>query len=95
MAFITVLFCAVGFSQTKKIQHKSHAGNMDELTINNNGNIGRFIDPTPKKLKKKVKVDTLTKQAMIYDSVSTYKFILDSNQVEPKVVKPKKKKLKK
>ena len=89
---ITLIFAGIaigGYAQTKKIQHKSHSGDMDQMTIEVNGNIGEFIAPIPKKLTKPAMVDTLTKKAMIYDSVSTYKFLMDSTKI---LGKPKKRK---
>ena len=94
-ALITICIAGLtvgGYAQTKKIALKSHAGSMDELSMNENGNLGLGnIRIDPKKIEP-LKIDTATRKAMIHDSVSTYKFLMDSTKSKPKVTEPKKEK---
>lgn len=73
---------AFAFGQTKKIAMKSHSGNVNDLTTAHSGNIGEYIPYNPKKVEKTKKVDTVAKKAMVYDSVSTYKFLMDSTKIK-------------
>jgi len=67
---------------------------MVNFSISGSGNLG-WSGPEPVK-RSKSKVDTVAKTAMIYDSVCTYQFILDSTKTKSaKRKQPKKNKKKK
>jgi len=81
---------AFSYGQTKKIALKSHSGKMDSYSITENGNLGEYR-PTPR-LNTKTKVDTVCKKVMVYDSVSTYQFLLKEKKAKDAAASKDKKK---
>jgi hypothetical protein len=91
LIIIAVTISAFSYGQTKKISLKSHSGTMANFSMNEKGNLGEFR-PTPR-LNEKTKVDTVCKKVMVYDSVSTYQFLLKEKKAkDAEATKDKKKK---
>lgn len=75
---LSVSYGVIG--QTKKISARSHSQDLDQLTIRESGNIGIYIEYKPESTQSQLKIDTLTRKVMVYDSVSTYKFIMEKKK---------------
>ena len=65
LLIILLAFCITGFSQTKKIAHRSHSGKNATLIMNDDDNFG--LPPTIKDTAKKVplKKDTAVVQNVV------------------------------
>ena len=78
-----IFLTTASISQTKKIALKSHSGTYEDFDINNSGNIGLNEPRYYPKSKVCIKVDTVSKKAMIHDSVATYNFLLKHGKTKP------------
>lgn len=80
LLFVGVIIYSVSFSQTKKIEHRSHSGTNKTFTTKGNSNFGL----PPDYQEKKKKTDSLRKAKEIQDS-------LDKAKKADSLAKPKSK----
>ncbi len=81
MFALILAFSATGFSQTKKIAHRSHSGSDATFSIQTPGNFGETPEMEAARKKReadKLKADSIAKRA-IADSMSKIK-MLDKNK---------------
>lgn len=85
LLFLTIIVCNISFSQTKKVEHRSHSGSNKTFATKGDSNFG--LSPNYKEEKKKA--DSLRKAKEMQDSIA-------KAQKNDTLVKPKtKKKVKK
>lgn len=65
LLLVGIMVCSISFSQTKKIEHRSHSGSNKTFTTKGNSNFGL----PPDYQEKKKKADSLRKAKEIQDSL--------------------------